>query len=84
MTAPTSGAVVAVLDATARQAGSTLASSAPSVADSGIPLASVLIAIGVITVVAYALWAHHRRGASRSVPSARDGAPLRPRSMAPV
>ena len=75
MTAPISGAVVAVLDATARQAGTTLGSSAPAVRDSGIPLASVLIAIGIIAVVAYALWADHRRSASRSVPSTRDAAP---------
>jgi hypothetical protein len=52
----------------------------PAMQDSGIPLASVLIALGVIAVVAYVLWSHHRRNKSRPEPShannsgATDGA----------
>ena len=50
-----------------------VAASAPAVQDSGIPLASVLIAVGVIALVTYALWAHHRRNTARSEPHTSDG-----------
>ncbi len=65
---PGLGIASADLDQSARHTGTTVASGAPAIQDSGIPLASVLIAVAVIAIVAWVLWAHHRRNAARSGP----------------
>ena len=80
---PGLGIASAVLDQSRRHAVTGVAASAPAVQDFGIPLASVLIAVGVIVLRDYALWADDR--ATRPDPSHTPATAARtqPRPRAP-
>lgn len=54
---------------------------APAVQSSGIPLGSILIAIGVLVLAALAVWAAYRRGRGASS-GGRAGLPAHPRATA--
>jgi uncharacterized membrane protein YjjP (DUF1212 family) len=63
MTAPLAGPAISIFDTTVQPSAAVAA--VPAMRDSGIPLETVLMAVGVVTVVACVLWAHHRGNKAR-------------------